>query len=706
MAARSSGVVPWLMDAYVGWMARIYLFAAVALSLTACRPRSNLSPPELAGTGSDAGPPGSGSDAPDGGGARASGDGGSGAGVSATSYPQETRREIVTVSSASTSRSRSVGPASAGLCWDGWCWESPTPYGFDLSSVGGVAADDLWYGSRHLVIHDTAGSLAPWGLEGDVRAIWAARHDDVWAVGATDAGVAFAARWDGQRWATEDLPAVAPLDAVWGSSGQDVWLGGGSGLLHWDGSRFTAVPLDGRGVVSLWASGPKDVFAAVSPPANPLHFDGTSWKQMTNVPGTFPVCAVAGSGPRDVWAVGNDNTVLHYDGRTWDRFAWFTVPYYDPQGEQYRRAAASSGGLWATGSYQFITYQGPDIGSSVHYAAPMPAPVNTKKAPYDVAGLWARGSDAVAVGGSGEMLRWTADEWSLQTRAPSADAFGGFFGGSSAGLWGSGADDLWAFGHQGGEYGTSVVLHRENGSWERVEPRGLSWLTGPVALSGTSAKDLWLLDAGVFRPELFHWNGSEWDLSVPLPVWLPRMTGLSVVAGRIFATEKSYDGVTRLVVLEGTTLREVSLPGGGNALAVWASSPGDAWIATDGPSLLHWDGQRLAVSRALGAPGSSKGFALFAASGRDDVWLIGSGTLHFDGSAWSEVRLPNGIVPSGAHATVGRAWFVDDRSVVSWDGVAFTSSRLSYPVQSPAIWSDAGGVVWLAHNGGILRSAP
>jgi len=63
------------------------------------------------------------------------------------------------------------------------------------------------------------------------------------------------------------------------------------------------------------SSGPKDVFA-VGENGTILHYDGKGW--------TTQPCETNellngdwGNGPKDVFAVGTEGTVLHYDGQVW-----------------------------------------------------------------------------------------------------------------------------------------------------------------------------------------------------------------------------------------------------------------------------------------------------------------------------------------------------------------------------------------------------
>ena len=66
-----------------------------------------------------------------------------------------------------------------------------------------------------------------------------------------------------------------------------------------------------QALTSVWGSSATDVWA-VGEEGTLLHFDGTKWNTLDS--GTFQdLYAVSGSGPDDVWAVGDD-VIVHYDG--------------------------------------------------------------------------------------------------------------------------------------------------------------------------------------------------------------------------------------------------------------------------------------------------------------------------------------------------------------------------------------------------------
>jgi len=64
-------------------------------------------------------------------------------------------------------------------------------------------------------------------------------------------------------------------------------------------------------------SGPNDVWA-VGWDGTILHFDGAAWSSMPSGT-TDPLQAVRGTAANDVWIVGQGGSILHWDGATWSK---------------------------------------------------------------------------------------------------------------------------------------------------------------------------------------------------------------------------------------------------------------------------------------------------------------------------------------------------------------------------------------------------
>jgi len=151
--------------------------------------------------------------------------------------------------------------------------------------------------------------------------------DDVHAVG--NEGTLL--RNTGAGWSAVSSPTDQDLWGVWGAAPDDVWAVGGSArlsdgvptLLHFDGVEWTTqvvpplTPTGVRALFKVWGSGPNDVYA-VGDVGVMIHFDGTEWTEVRTGAGDDLV-AVFGTGPDDIVAVGgrSNGLVARFDGTEW-----------------------------------------------------------------------------------------------------------------------------------------------------------------------------------------------------------------------------------------------------------------------------------------------------------------------------------------------------------------------------------------------------
>ncbi|UQA59039.1 hypothetical protein [Polyangium aurulentum] len=177
-----------------------------------------------------------------------------------------------------------------------------------------------------------------------------------------------------------------------------------------------AQDLDGA-VLSVWGSAPGDVYAVGGPLGNDgfetlaVHFDGAGWHRL-HPGGTETYWWVAGSGPMDVWMVGEKGRITHWDG------AAFT--------EHASGVTATLWGVWAASATEAWAVGGTPNGGI--------------GAPNDI------------------VLRWDGAAWKPEP-LPGAP-----LGRTLYKIWGSGADDLYAVGEKG------TIWRRTGGAWSLLEP--------------------------------------------------------------------------------------------------------------------------------------------------------------------------------------------------------------------------------------------
>ena len=231
-------------------------------------------------------------------------------------------------------------------------------------SVAGCGPDTTW--RRAFDASETGWLMNVWGLREDLR---------IAVGGSFEQGRAV--HYDGAEW-TEVPAGVSLLNWVYGFSETDVWAVGANGaILRFDGATWTAVesPTD-QDLWGVWGPAPDDVWAVGGTARMPsttvptvIHWDGASWSlvetpalERTGVAAFFKVW---GSGPDDVYVVGDAGVVLRWDGSTWTEL--------------------------------FVG------------------------APDDLVAIWGTGpDDIVAVGGrsNGVIARWDGSEWRAENVAP------------------------------------------------------------------------------------------------------------------------------------------------------------------------------------------------------------------------------------------------------------------------------------------------
>jgi len=124
------------------------------------------------------------------------------------------------------------------------------------------------------------------------------------------------------------------LNDIWGLDENNVWAvgyvelsEGSSGIIKWDGTKWSPFPTDqgvkygifgfnsdnliyvgesvNRGIIGMW---------------NGANWNVYDYKYFYSRGDTvYPLNAVWGSSPEDVWAVGDRGTIVHWDGTKWEK---------------------------------------------------------------------------------------------------------------------------------------------------------------------------------------------------------------------------------------------------------------------------------------------------------------------------------------------------------------------------------------------------
>jgi hypothetical protein len=211
------------------------------------------------------------------------------------------------------------GPNDVWFGQDRWDGSTVVSTGADQCfAVWGTGPNDVWCGYAHWdgVGFTDYSATVPGGFPYRLLGL---SSSDVWATGYPPA------HWDGTQWnPVGQVPAggVGSVTGIWPIGTLALWVTTQYDQVDlWDGQNLTpiprtaAVPLTDGSLRSVWAASTSDVWA-VGDNGLIIHFDGGSWSVVAS-PTTAKLNGVFGSASNDVWAVGDEGVILRWDGGTW-----------------------------------------------------------------------------------------------------------------------------------------------------------------------------------------------------------------------------------------------------------------------------------------------------------------------------------------------------------------------------------------------------
>lgn len=377
-----------------------------------------------------------------------------------------------------------VGGGSGGITrWDGTAFKAvPHPAG-SYGSVWASGPADVWFTSHDGTILRWDGAAfrslrSPTAL-GD--AIWGSGPSDVWMSTRSGLGVV---HWDGSKLTLLDRATGPSYLGITGSSKRDVWFYGDQGLLrHWNGAALSAIDVSvtQADVTAIFGAGPEDVWAALydpigTGPGRMLRRLGKTWQEVRH-PYPGKIFRLHGTGPSDIWAVGDMGTI-----ERWDGVAWASIPSGTP---------SALFGVWASGPRD--AWACGMSGTLLRWDGVSWSPVAN---PGDqMAAVWGSGPSDVWFATARGMLRWngtTLERVTLPAPIALTD------------VWGTGPSDVWGV-------GSGAVLHWDGATWQTrpILPPGKSSSLG--GLWGTSPTDVWALGDYDTEVGVFHWDGTSWQ---------------------------------------------------------------------------------------------------------------------------------------------------------------------------------------------------
>ncbi|MBX3224752.1 MAG: hypothetical protein KF795_29820 [Labilithrix sp.] len=323
----------------------------------------------------------------------------------------------------------------------------------------------------------------------------------------------------------------------------------------------------------------------------------------TNVSAFAALTSVWGSSKTDVWAVGSNGTVVHWDGATWT-LAPTPTSFYPPKAPVKNTFNA----IWGSGPNDVWIASATDAVFHARGYAGAATEWENARLPIEegldvpVFTIWGSSAADVRLAGrasfmfdeEGEILTVNAftktslDDGGVDWRGEPGTA-------SVLGIWGSAANDVWLVADNSAEvtWQRSMSLHAtpaagESGlAWTEVDTHSTVTLR---AVWGSSKDDVWAVgDVGTIR-HVTKANATDWEV--------------------------------------------VASPTREDLHAVWGSAADDVWAVGDAGTILHYDGRTWTTTRAALPAGKEPALYGVWGSARDDVWIVGDGVaLHYTGGA-------------------------------------------------------------------------
>jgi photosystem II stability/assembly factor-like uncharacterized protein len=424
------------------------------------------------------------------------------------------------------------------------------------------------------------------------------------------------------------LPTVTTWEKVWGTSASDLFLMGEAGYVYrGDGLTWTrelSTILTSRTVISAWGASPDNAYF-VGRIANVEHVltDTVAdtpyyayWDEpiLENYNGiTFSAVGISGIkwGLYDIWgsafddifAVGYDGTIVHYNGTAW------SVTYTGGTSPAWLNSVwgSSDSNVFVSGSH----------GTLLHYdgASWNVIPTHTGEHLWDVWGL--SDTSVYLAGTNGLVLRYNGASIGSMTTPITNSLYS---------IWGSSENDLWAVGWGG------KLLHCDGSAWTEVDSHTRF---GLLSLWGTDASNIYA--AGEI---VLHYDGVDWtpvrvrnepDFS---DVWAGSESGVNEVVavgtgGRIMKSVGA-DVFTSMTVDGGTATVDFSGVAGVTDTALFIVGDGGVILERDRSDLTNWLTASSGVSTDLNA---------VTAVSSSSAYAVGDGgvVLQYNGTDWTQI---------------------------------------------------------------------
>lgn len=481
--------------------------------------------------------------------------------------------------------------------------------------------------------------------------VWGTDAESLYAVGMhAETGASVIRRLENGQWVLlPDIPGTGEQEAVtgvWGTGPDNVYFSRWKGsILRHNGLAWTSWSLEEpRDLHGIWGVDDSGEVFAVGTRDTLMRYDPAAdrWVSMTSRIGRSGIHfrGISGTSAHDIYAVGDDRTIAHFDGHAWSEqratdqllhsghYEFHAVWAQDRQrlaavgrgelavsGDTDERLAVLSSGsdhgivaIWPDGDGQWLAVD--NSGNRLIFADGWQI---LTAGTHVVHGAW-RGPDGkLFFVGPDRFLAWSRDTSSdLQTIEVTA----GHADSVLHAVWGRSSEDVFAVGDNG------LLLHYD-GSRLHSFPATSKRLT---AVSGTTLGSVFVVgEAGtVLRYDRTDWSELHLEDYEPAVQEMDLAGVWAVGDDEFFAVGNggivhyNGDSADRLVHVEDTAGRDLT--------TIWGLCPGRMFAVGRRGAILYHDGVAWTevATRTVGEPQN----ALYGIGGQDDsIWFTGDGGM-------------------------------------------------------------------------------
>lgn len=312
----------------------------------------------------------------------------------------------------------------------------------------------------------------------------------------------------------------------------------------------------GNAVRGVWSASASEIFA-VGDNGTILFSNGATWQLMESASHS-DLEGVWGTSSSNVYAVGSDGVILRYDGNSW------LLDHIDLEGER------------------LFT-------------------------------VWGSSADDVYAGGQGgQILHWNGADWRVQQSGSTSQI---------SSIFGFSGDEIYSVDW------SSAVLKGDNTGWSQFKKfDDTNYMFN--AIWGSSGSDLYV--AGVpfgGNCQMFHYDGTDWDCIDDIYTKISSMWGTSV--NNIYAVGEKG----KIYRYDGSSWEDEGYPYGIYFNGVTGTSASDVYVVGDYGSLNHYDGSQWTLQSSTYVWDMNGIWGTVSNS----LYAAGSGgtILYYNGTSWT-----------------------------------------------------------------------